>query len=86
MERREGSGKAGKRSPKPSTTMKNNLIMTGVAEDDNMSVMMGMMHSVSSQATAQINNTRMPISIGGGDDMSVMTGVSGAMGDWGCCY
>ena len=46
-----------------------------------MNVMMGMMHSVSSQVTAQMNNTRVPMSIGGGDDMSVMTGVSGATDD-----
>jgi len=77
--------KAGKRSSKPSTAPNNNLIMTGVVEDDNMSVMTGMtgatgMHSVSSQATAQMNNTRVPMSIGGGDDMSVMTGATGVSG------
>ena len=76
----ERGGKAGRRLSKPI-----------VVKDDNMSVMMGMIgamgvHSVSSQATAQMNNTRVPMSIGSGDNMSVVTWVGGAMGDWSCCY
>ena len=72
--------KAGRRLSKPS-----------VVEDDNMSVMTGMigamvMHSVLSQPTSQMNNTRVPMSIGGGDNMSVVTGVRDATGNWGCCY
>merc|ERR1739845_75842 len=73
-----------KRARKPSTGTNNNIIMTGTVEDeDNTSVMTGMtgatgMHSLSSQATNQVDNTRVPISIGGGDDGSTMTGVSGA--------
>ena len=62
-----------------------------MVEDDNVSLMTGMMgamgmHSVSSQATPQMNNTRVPMSIGGGDNMSVVTGVRDATGNWGCCY
>ena len=73
-------GKAGRRLSKPS-----------VVKDDNKSVMMGTMgamgmHSVSSQATAQMNNTRVPMSIGGGNNMSVVPGVSGETGDWSGCY
>lgn len=88
MARAQQRGGDGAKRKKPSTGPNNNLILTGAVEDeDNASVMTGMtgatgMHSVSSQATNQVNNRMvLPMSIGGlGDDSSVMTGVTGVSG------
>mmetsp|Transcript_42512 Transcript_42512/g.89247 ORF Transcript_42512/g.89247 Transcript_42512/m.89247 type:complete len:912 (+) Transcript_42512:46-2781(+) len=82
--RQEQRQAARQRSSKPSTNTNNNLIMTGGVEEDSVSVMTGMtgatgMHSVSSQATAQVKNTKVPGSIGG-DDVSVMTSATGLSG------